>query len=198
MIGRQDSMTKAKQKRLILIGGIVLAVLLIIGLIFLLVKKPSNKEKESIKQEYSRSEEVVGIRFTFASEEHSLVKKNKKWQWEDQPNLGIDSGAIKKELKDLASNLQLDKYADSGKLSEYGLKDSTSSLTLEYKNGKETTFVVGGICGVNNYYVSINGEPEIYEASYELMELIDSLAAQRDIGEDMASEFFTNTDVVEE
>ena len=57
---------------------------------------------------------------------------------------------------------------------------------------------MGDICGVNNYYVSINGEPEIYEASYELMELIDSLAAQRDIGEDMASEHFTNGDVVEE
>lgn len=191
-------MTREKQKKLIIIGSIVLAVVLIIGTTVLLVKKFSKKTDAPVKQSYDRSEEIVGIRFSFWGEENSLVKKKDGWQWEDQPELGIDQDAISAEVKDLAQTLQIDKYADSGELSEYGLKNSQNSLTLKYKNGKETTFVVGALCGATNYYASINGESEIYEVSSELMELIDSLAAQRDIGEQMDSAYFSNSDEVEE
>lgn len=197
MIVRPDIMTREKQKKLIIIGSIVLAVILIVGTIVLLVKKSGKKTDAPVKQAYSRNEEIVGIRFSFWGEENSLVKKRDGWQWEDQPKLGLDQDAISAELEDLGKTLQIDKYADSGELSAYGLKDSQNSLTLKYKNGKETTFVVGGLCGVTNYYASINGEATVYEVSSELMELIDSLAAQRDIGEQMDSEHFSNLDDIE-
>ena len=187
-------MTREKQKKLIIVGSIVLAAVFVIGAIVLLAAKYGKKAGAAAKQEYSRDEEIVGIRFSFWGEKNSLVKKKDGWQWEDQPELGLDQDAVSKELEELGKTLQIDKYADSGKLSDYGLKDSKNSLTLQYKNGKETTFLVGALCGATNYYVLINGEPEIYEVSSELMELIDSLAAQRDIGEQMDSAYFSNAE----
>ncbi len=165
------------KKKRILIAIITLAVV-VIGTILFFVFRNKNYE-------YKDLGEIRSMKYFDGKQEFELVKEDDSWYWEDRKDLLLDNNFVEMQAKIARKELGIQKTEDKGSLKEYGLDDTTYSLTLKDSKGRTITIHIGHMLSEDTYFVKVGNEKSVYTASWQIMEVINSLMAQRTNSEDM-------------
>lgn len=174
-----------KKKKIILIGAIVVALIVIAGIIFLIAGKGKNSE-QAVFEKYTGLKEIVSVDFLYGGEEATLVQKDGTWQWDEEPDLVLDQESASAQVETLKQSLAMEKLEEDD-LKACGLEEPEISITIKDKSGRKMTFYIGTLFDVNNYYATIDGGDDIYMISGQAVEVIDSLSAQKIVSEQMDS-----------
>lgn len=159
------------KKKGILIS-IAILIVVAIGAIIFFVFRNSNLEYQDLGK-------IRSIKYTVGKEEYELVKEEECWYWEDRKDLSVDEDFIETQAKIARKELEIIKEEEKGSFKKYGLDDTEYSLTLKDSKGRKYEIHIGNMVSEDTYFVRIGNEKSIYTASWKIMEVIDSLAAQR-------------------
>lgn len=165
------------KKKGYMIGGIILAVVVIGLLVFFGVRNKNCKYQDLGK--------IQSMKYFDGKQELELVKEDEQWYWEDRKDLLLDNNFVEMQAKIAGKKLGIQKTEDKGSLKKYGLKDTTYSLTLKDSKGRTITIHIGDMLSEDTYFVKVGNEKSVYTASWQIMEVINSLMAQRTNSEDM-------------
>ena len=165
------------KKKRILIAIITLAVV-VIGTILFFVFRNKNYEYKDLGK-------IRSMKYFDGKQELELVKEDEQWYWEDRKDLLLDNNFVEMQAKIARKELGIQKTEDKGSLKEYGLEDTTYSLTLKDSKGRTITIHIGHMLSEDTYFVKVGNEKSVYTASWQIMEVINSLMAQRTNSEDM-------------
>lgn len=163
-----------KTKRLLGILLLLVCVVLVYVAVTKLVKEeePDNSnEPEAVSQ--VGIEAVQGM--VYASEETSqeavsLIRKSNIWYYEEDEEFPIDQEYVTSMVKtaaEVTANRTVDNPSED--LSEYGLDNPLTTVTLKLGSGKQEVFYIGSYNqAVEGYYLKLEGSDKIYVVSGQM------------------------------
>ena len=166
-----------KKKKMMIISAIALVVVAAVVLLFVGLRNRNCKYEELGTLKY--------VKFSNESGEYELVKEEECWYWKDRKDLLLEEVSIEALMALSQKELGLEKLEEKGSFKKYGLDDTEYSLTLQDSNGKKVTMYIGDMMGDDSYFVRVGNEKAIYRGSLKVMDVIDSLAAERNVSEQM-------------
>lgn len=165
-----------KNKKLLI--AIVAAVLLVAGILLVWIWKLNNAQYKDLGK-------ITYMKYSVDGDEYELVKKGKKWYWKDREDLLVENKTIDALAKVARKELGISEIETSESLKKLGLKNPTYSLVLKDSKGRKVTLHVGKAMTEDTYFVQTGSNKKVYTASFQIMQLIDSLAAERSVSEQM-------------
>ena len=172
-----------KNKKIILIGVVSIAVMLVIAgvLVFLF-----GRMGEDESQVYSGLEEINYISYSGDMYEGTLVKEKAKWCWEHDKSLPVDQEAITAEIEAIQDFMTIEQLEEVEDLKTYGLDKPFCKLKLKTVKGRTKTIYIGNQLGDDAYYATVNNKKNVYVVTSEILMYVDSLDVHRTISEDEA------------
>lgn len=165
-----------KNKKLMII--IVAAIVLVTGILLVWSWKLNHAK-------YGELGKITYMKYSVDGDEYELVKKGKKWYWKDREDLLVENKTMDALAKVARKELGISEIETSESLKKLGLKDPIYSLVLKESKGRKVTLHVGKAMTEDTYFVQMGSNKKVYTASFQIMQLIDSLAAERAVSEQM-------------
>ena len=125
--------------------------------------------------------EIESIVYSRGSRVRKMIKKERRWAWEDDASYFIDQTEMQKKIEALLEITAVDKVDDIQDTEEYGVDDPSYSITLMDINQKKKTISVGKMTEEGNFYIKIGEQKEIYIADEAIKDIIISIDSGRNL-----------------
>ena len=158
-------MTK-RQKKQIIILGIVLAVLLVALLVVKTISTRLENAEDTEDTEITVAtfsvEDIEAFSYTLDEETLSFTLSGTEWTCDSEESLDLDEDLIEDLLANLEEITASDSFTDYEDLSEYGFDDPSHVITVTTEAGT-TTILIGDYNSFSGvYYMKIEDEDRIY------------------------------------
>lgn len=137
---------------------IALAVLVVLGVIYILAKQGMFEEKEKTEESVAvtnlNADNIQEISFKLDDETVKFTKQENTWKLDSDANFPVDEDKLQTVLDAVADLEAVRELPDAEDEAEYGLDSPSNTITVKDNDGKEITLNIGAAATTGDLYLN--------------------------------------------